>query len=307
MAKTVLGIGDGGNDVGMIWEADVGIGIEGKEGKQAALASDFSIKQFKNIMDLLFWHGRNCYKRTSIMALFVIHRGVIISIMQFMFCCMFYYVTIPFFNGLLMLGYSTIYTMLPVFSLIIDYDLGKEFVFEFTTLYTSMQKGREFYLKIFLIWLWKSIFQGFIIVLLAFYWFNTPFLNLVTICFTALIFTEYLNIFGEIKNFNKYNLICLLFSIVVYILSIYLFNNYLNINFAGFEVIFKSILISIICYFPFVIIKYYTYKMFPTEEQKIMKKIKLKLPWWFKIINMFKKIFKKNNKDTEIKSKLLNL
>jgi phospholipid-translocating ATPase len=39
----VAGIGDGGNDVGMILEANVGIGIVGKEGKQASLASDFSI------------------------------------------------------------------------------------------------------------------------------------------------------------------------------------------------------------------------------------------------------------------------
>jgi phospholipid-translocating ATPase len=30
--KRVAGIGDGGNDVGMILEADCGIGIEGKEG-----------------------------------------------------------------------------------------------------------------------------------------------------------------------------------------------------------------------------------------------------------------------------------
>ena len=45
--KRVLGIGDGGNDVGMIQEAHVGIGIEGKEGKQAALASDYSIKEFQ--------------------------------------------------------------------------------------------------------------------------------------------------------------------------------------------------------------------------------------------------------------------
>jgi len=37
-------VGDGGNDVGMILEADVGIGIEGKEGMQASLASDFSLK-----------------------------------------------------------------------------------------------------------------------------------------------------------------------------------------------------------------------------------------------------------------------
>ena len=40
-------VGDGGNDVAMIQEADVGIGIVGKEGLQASLASDFSIKEFK--------------------------------------------------------------------------------------------------------------------------------------------------------------------------------------------------------------------------------------------------------------------
>ena len=40
----MLGIGDGGNDVGMIQAADVGVGIVGKEGMQAALAADFSIK-----------------------------------------------------------------------------------------------------------------------------------------------------------------------------------------------------------------------------------------------------------------------
>lgn len=58
LKKGVAGIGDGGNDVGMIQSAHVGIGIEGKEGKQAALASDFSIKEFKNIMKLVVWHGR---------------------------------------------------------------------------------------------------------------------------------------------------------------------------------------------------------------------------------------------------------
>jgi len=46
-------IGDGGNDVGMIQAADVGVGIVGKEGKQAALAADFSITQFSYITRLL--------------------------------------------------------------------------------------------------------------------------------------------------------------------------------------------------------------------------------------------------------------
>ena len=44
--KITLAIGDGGNDVPMIMEADIGVGIEGLEGKQAALASDFSLLKF---------------------------------------------------------------------------------------------------------------------------------------------------------------------------------------------------------------------------------------------------------------------
>lgn len=45
----------------MIQEADVGLGIVGKEGMQAALASDFSILEFSHLKDLILWHGRLSY------------------------------------------------------------------------------------------------------------------------------------------------------------------------------------------------------------------------------------------------------
>ena len=73
-------IGDGGNDVGMIQEAHLGIGIVGKEGKQASLAADFSIMEFRAVKLLLLWHGRLNYKRSAFLSQFVIHRGLIISI-----------------------------------------------------------------------------------------------------------------------------------------------------------------------------------------------------------------------------------
>ena len=48
-----LGVGDGANDVGMIKAAHIGVGISGREGRAAVLASDFSIGQFRFLARLL--------------------------------------------------------------------------------------------------------------------------------------------------------------------------------------------------------------------------------------------------------------
>lgn len=41
-----MAIGDGANDVAMIMEANIGIGIRGKEGTQAVRAADYAINEF---------------------------------------------------------------------------------------------------------------------------------------------------------------------------------------------------------------------------------------------------------------------
>ena len=43
----MLAIGDGANDVAMIQAAHIGIGIMGKEGRQAVNNSDYAIGQFR--------------------------------------------------------------------------------------------------------------------------------------------------------------------------------------------------------------------------------------------------------------------
>ena len=83
--KRTAAIGDGGNDVAMIQEANVGIGIVGKEGKQASLAADYSITKFKHLNLLLLWFGRLSYKNTATISKFIIHRGLIISFIQVKF------------------------------------------------------------------------------------------------------------------------------------------------------------------------------------------------------------------------------
>lgn len=51
----------------MIQMADVGIGIVGKEGKQAALAADYSVLKFSYLNRLILWHGRLSYKRSALL------------------------------------------------------------------------------------------------------------------------------------------------------------------------------------------------------------------------------------------------
>ncbi|KAB0353463.1 hypothetical protein FD755_023835, partial [Muntiacus reevesi] len=60
-----LSIGDGANDVSMILESHVGIGIKGKEGRQASRNSDYSVPKFKHLKKLLLAHGHLYYVRIA--------------------------------------------------------------------------------------------------------------------------------------------------------------------------------------------------------------------------------------------------
>jgi phospholipid-translocating ATPase len=274
--KIVLGIGDGGNDVGMIQAADVGVGIVGKEGKQAALASDFSIMKFKYISKLLLWHGRLAYKNTSSMSQFVIHRGLIISVIQTIFSLVYYSIAIPIYNGYLMLGYTTVYTMFPVFCIVFDEDVDEEKAMDYPQLYQSLQKGRELNIKTFLIWLWKSIYQGGVIMFLSFTLFENTFIDIVTITFTALIIIELLNVYTTLTRVNKIVLLAQIFTFAIYIASIIIFRQYIDVSAMDWSFAKKVTLIVLLSWGPMHIFKLLRQKYDPTENEKIMKEIKTK-------------------------------
>ena len=120
------------------WRA--GVGIVGKEGKQASLAADFSVTQFSHLTKLLLWHGRNSYRRSAKLAQFVIHRGLIISVMQAVFSSIFYFAPIALYQGWLMVGYATLYTMAPVFSLVLDRDVNEDLALLYPELYKELTK-----------------------------------------------------------------------------------------------------------------------------------------------------------------------
>ena len=223
-------IGDGGNDVSMILKADVGIGIVGKEGLQASLSSDFSITKFSSLNDLFLWHGSKTYKNTAKMSNFIIHRGLIISFIQMLFSCVFYFNSVALYNGFLILGYSTIYTIFPSMSLLLDVETKYETIKKHPDLYKILLKGRELNIKNFLGWFWKSIYQASIIIFASISLFGENiFLKIVTITFTELIFAEILNVYVEIKTFNKYIYYSLIGTGISYLLSLLLLKDLLNV------------------------------------------------------------------------------
>ncbi|KAK2959672.1 phospholipid-transporting P-type ATPase [Blattamonas nauphoetae] len=72
-----LAIGDGANDVSMIQEANVGIGIRGKEGKSASRNADFSMPKFSFVKRLMVVHGSSNYIRLSEMVKYHLGKNVV--------------------------------------------------------------------------------------------------------------------------------------------------------------------------------------------------------------------------------------
>lgn len=72
-----LAIGDGANDVAMIQEANVGIGIAGLEGAQASMSADYAVGQFRFLEKLLLVHGRWCYKRIALFCAVFFYKSIV--------------------------------------------------------------------------------------------------------------------------------------------------------------------------------------------------------------------------------------
>ena len=161
-----LAIGDGGNDVAMIMEANIGVGILGEEGMAAAQASDFAIGEFKNLRRLLFYHGKNNNGNISKLIIYFFYKNFIFTLIQFhyAFFCLSSGQTI--FDDWYITYYNLIFTAFPLMvAALTDNDFieknGKTVNLSF--LYRESQKNKEFTLKKFIFILIYSFYLSFVI------------------------------------------------------------------------------------------------------------------------------------------------
>jgi phospholipid-translocating ATPase len=120
-----LAIGDGANDVSMIQEADIGIGISGKEGLQAAMAGDYSIAQFRFLTRLLLVHGKWAYIRSSSMVLNYFYKNLVWILIQFWHQFYSGFNAAIIFEITYSMFFNTVFTVLPtLFIGVFDQDIN---------------------------------------------------------------------------------------------------------------------------------------------------------------------------------------
>ncbi|KAL7272176.1 phospholipid transporting ATPase [Rhizina undulata] len=169
-----LSIGDGANDVAMIQEADVGVGIAGEEGRQAVMCSDYAIGQFRFLGRLVLVHGRWSYRRLAEMTANFFYKNIVWTF------ALFWYQLYNSFDGTYLFEYTYIllynlaFTSVPVCLMgILDQDVDDKVSLAVPQLYRRGILRKEWTQTKFWIYMFDGIYQSLMCFFMTYLVFST--------------------------------------------------------------------------------------------------------------------------------------
>jgi phospholipid-transporting ATPase len=158
-----LAIGDGSNDVAMIQEAEVGVGILGREGSQAARASDYAISEFKHLRRLVCVHGRYCYLRSAGLIQYSFYKNLAFILPQFYFGFWSGFCAQVYYDEWLLSLFNIIFTSLPPLLYgFTEKDVSEATIEKNPAVYQRNQGFPLYNARTFALWVLNAVYHSFI-------------------------------------------------------------------------------------------------------------------------------------------------
>ncbi|OQR99768.1 phospholipid-transporting ATPase [Achlya hypogyna] len=168
-----LAIGDGANDVPMIQEAHIGVGISGQEGLQAVNASDYAIGRFRFLKRLLLVHGRWSYLRMAQLVLYMFYKNIMLTAAEFWYTCLTGFSGQKFYLETGFQVYNVVFTSCPIVLLaILDQDVSDTMALAFPKLYGLGPENACLNARVFTVWIAAALVESVGIALLTVYGFE---------------------------------------------------------------------------------------------------------------------------------------
>ncbi|XP_019718866.1 phospholipid-transporting ATPase IG isoform X3 [Hippocampus comes] len=224
-----LSIGDGANDVSMILEAHVGIGIKGKEGRQAVRNSDYAIPKLKHLKKLLLAHGHLYYVRIAHLVQYFFYKNLCFILPQFLYQFFCGHSQQPLYDAAYLTMYNICFTSMPILAYsLLEQHISIQALLSNAPLYREIRKNAMLRWRPFLYWTLLGVFHG----LVFFFGVRCLFRNSAlqddgqvygnwsygTIVFTVLVFTVTLKLALDTRHWTWINHFVIWGSLAFYVL-----------------------------------------------------------------------------------------
>ena len=305
-------IGDGANDVSMIQEAHVGIGIMGSEGRQAVRCSDFGFSQFRFLLRALLVHGRWYYVRVSFLVNYSFYKNVAFITPQVYYAFFNGMSTQSLYESLALTFYNITFTSLPVLIYgLFEQDIPDFLLLKYPHFYSHYTKNANMTWKHFITWallgLWHSwaLFFGLYYTTLddssiSYPGVQTPDLYLFgTTLVSSVVTVVNFKLLLETFHHNMFVSISMGITFIGYLLFMFLYCSFMTDFFANYgifwtiylmftspSILLYMLLLCVTCLIPDICIKVIRLQFSPDTS---IRKGPEYHQWWKPIVNLFQK------------------
>ncbi|CAF5152378.1 unnamed protein product [Rotaria magnacalcarata] len=149
--------------------AHVGVGIMGREGVQAACASDYTIGQFRFLTKLLFVHGVWSYRRLCKVLLYSFYKNICLYVMELWFALHSGFSGQILFERWTIAIYNVLFTAAPPLALgLLDRCCSAKTMMDSPAIYRMSQNRSDFNIKIFWTWCLNAVYHSVILYFMSY-------------------------------------------------------------------------------------------------------------------------------------------